>query len=234
MVVKSTGNMYPDKDTWNPLGGDCIHDCNYCYRKNWKIRSKNCARKYSGDIRLWKTEFKSLGNGNEIFVCSMNDLFAVNVPKEFILKIINHCKKYDNLYLFQTKNPSRVIDFLNYLPNNSILGTTIETNRNNHGYSTAPNQIERGNAMAKIRKIIDSKGGRGKQLMISIEPIMDFDLEPFLTIVNAIKPDYISIGADSKSNNLSEPSKRKTLALIKSLKKITHVKIKDNLVRITL
>ncbi len=232
MVVKSNGNMYPDKDTWNPLGGDCVHDCSYCYRRNWKIRSTNCDKKYSGDIRLWKPEFKSLGNGNEIFVCSMTDLFAKNVQNQYIVKILEHCKKYDNLYLLQTKNPGRLVELYDTFPKNSILGTTIETNRDSNGYSKAPNQIERAKSMAKLRKIIDDSND-DIQIMISIEPIMDFDLISFVSLIKSIDPDYVSIGADSKNNNLEEPSRSKTLELIKSLKEITHVKIKDNLARIT-
>ena len=106
MVTKSSGNMYPDKDTWNPLAGECMHECVYCYRKNWKLRSKSCNNKYSGKVRLWDSEFKSLGKGNEIFVCSMTDLFSKNVPDKYIRKIIIHCTKFDNIYLFQSKNPS--------------------------------------------------------------------------------------------------------------------------------
>lgn len=232
MVVKSNGNMYPDKDTWNPLGGECIHDCNYCYRKNWKIRSANCDRKYSGDIRLWEPEFRSLGEGHEIFVCSMMDLFAENVPDEYIIKVLEHCKKYDNLYLLQSKNPARFTDFYDCLPKKVILGTTIETNRNFNGYSKAPHQSKRAESMANLRNIIDEKND-DIQLMISIEPIMDFDPDDFFSLIKLINPDYVSIGADSKNNDLSEPSRTKSLDFIKKLKDITHVKIKDNLARIT-
>lgn len=86
--------------------------------------------------------------------------------------------------------------------------------------------------MAELRKIIDDRND-DIQIMVSIEPIMDFDLIPFVSLIKSIDPDYVSIGADSKNNNLEEPSRSKTLELIKSLKKITHVKIKDNLARIT-
>lgn len=232
MVTKSNGNMYPDKDTWNPLGGECMHDCNYCYRNSWKKRSMNCKNKYSGRLRLWDSEFKSLGDRNEIFVCSMTDLFASNVPDNYIRKIINHCNKYDNFYLFQSKNPSRFLDYLDILPPKFILGTTIETNRNTNGCSKAPNQIIRAESMAQIRKKLDIHPDKYHQLMISIEPIMDFDLNPFVKMIRNISPNYVSIGADSKNNRLNEPVCDEINGLISSLKMFTQVKLKDNLYRI--
>ena len=68
--------------------------------------------------------------------------------------------------------------------------------------------------------------------MISIEPIMDFELVEFSMMIRNIHPDYVSIGADSQGHNLSEPSKEKTMELIEGLKTFTEVKIKDNLKRI--
>jgi len=68
--------------------------------------------------------------------------------------------------------------------------------------------------------------------MVTIEPIMDFDLIELVTIIKNIKPEWVNIGADSKGHNLPEPSKEKINALIEELKKITEVKIKDNLKRL--
>ena len=70
------------------------------------------------------------------------------------------------------------------------------------------------------------------KIFLSIEPIMDFDLEPFVQIIKNIKPKFVSIGADSKNHNLPEPSKEKIEVLIRELKKFTEVKIKDNLKRL--
>ena len=68
---------------------------------------------------------------------------------------------------------------------------------------------------------------------ITIEPIMDFDLE---TMVNEIKEimtvKQVNIGADSGKNKLPEPPKEKILALIEELEKFTTVKIKTNLNRL--
>ena len=68
--------------------------------------------------------------------------------------------------------------------------------------------------------------------MVSIEPIMDFDLKPFISMIRDINPSFVSIGADSKGHNLPEPSSNDVKQLIKALKQFTEVKVKDNLNRI--
>ena len=70
------------------------------------------------------------------------------------------------------------------------------------------------------------------KLFLSIEPILDFDLDIFVQMLKEINPSYISIGADSKNHNLPEPSKEKIKELIDSCRCFTEVKIKDNLVRL--
>jgi len=68
--------------------------------------------------------------------------------------------------------------------------------------------------------------------MISIEPIMDFRILPFVRMIKQIKPKFVSIGADSQGHNLPEPSPEKVKRLIEELRKFTKVKIKPNLNRI--
>jgi hypothetical protein len=68
--------------------------------------------------------------------------------------------------------------------------------------------------------------------MISIEPILDFDLDEFLPGIKNVSPKFVSIGADSKGHNLPEPPAGKVKELIQELQKFTEVKVKDNLKRI--
>jgi len=51
-------------------------------------------------------------------------------------------------------------------------------------------------------------------------------------MLNEIRPEFISIGADSKKNNLIEPSSKKIKELIYHLKRFTKVVIKRNLNRL--
>jgi len=164
----------------------------------------------------------NLGEGNFIFVGSSTDSWANEVSSDWILRTLKHCRKYrDNLYLFQSKNPARFLMFLPFLPPEFILGTTIETNRD-YGISYAPTPEARVNAMLELPK----------PQMVSIEPIMDFDLDILVNWIRDIRPSFISIGVDSKGHNLPEPSPEKLKHLVSKLDKITVIKFKSNLKRL--
>jgi len=219
-LTKSKGNMYPFvSHTWNPIRGRCPHQCSYCYMKRYKV----------GDLRLEFKELRTnLGSKNFIFVGSSTDMFSESVYPSWIRDVLKHCNKFpNNLYLFQSKNPGRFKQFIDYFPPNraTVLGTTIETNRADitTKYSATPLPQERVNHMMDL----------AFPTMISIEPILDFDLKTMKDWIRMIAPEFVVIGADSKGWNLEEPSADKVLALISQLKEIIEVKIKKNLSRIT-
>lgn len=215
---KQTGNMYPwVTHTYNPIKGKCPHDCSYCYMKRFKV----------GELRLVEKELGTdLGKGNFIFVGSSTDMFAKEVPVEWIARVMLHCKAYENKYLFQSKNPARFWEFRYDFPEKSYLGTTIETNR---GYpdSNAPSTEKRFLAMKQLVNSVPKF-----PLMISIEPVIDFDTDFLVSWIKEIKPAFVSIGADSKGHDLPEPSWEKIKLLIEELKKFTEVKVKPNLKRL--
>ena len=209
---KVKGNMYPFvTHTWNPIRGKCPHDCKYCYMKKFKV----------GELRLERKEFHTnLGKGNFIFVGSSTDMFADDVPGEWINKVLDYCRKFNNTYLFQSKNPRRFHSFI--FPANSILGTTFESNLD-WKLSKAPQPCPRMEELS----ILDDY-----EKMISIEPILEFDLEWVVDHVKLVRPKFVSIGADSQGHNLPEPSPEKVKKLIEELEKFTEVKVKPNLNRI--
>jgi len=97
--------------------------------------------------------------------------------------------------------------------------------------SKAPNPCKRYEAM----KLLNDFNNHCKQpipIMISIEPILDFKLDIMIKWIKRIQPDFVSIGADSKGNNLSEPPSWKVKKLIEELEKFTEVRIKKNLNRL--
>ena len=218
MLNKQKGNMYGFvTHTWNPIRGRCPHKCKYCYMiPKWDYTK---SKKQILDEKVLND---NLGEGNYIFVGSSTDMWAEDVPIEWITKVLEKCKKYKNKYLFQTKNPKRFWNFAAGFPKNSILGTTIETNRQEliKDISKAPSVQHRQFYVGL------------EPVMISIEPILDFDLDIMVNWMKDIEPKFISIGADSKRHKLQEPSKQKVETLIKELRKFTEVKLKDNLKRL--
>ena len=212
---KQKGNMYPwVTHTWNIIKGKCPHDCSYCYMKRFPQK----------DMRIDTKEFTvDLGVHNFIFVGSSCDMWAETVPAMWIEDTLAYCEQFNNRYLFQSKNPRRFLDYLHQMLN-PVLGTTIETNRWYEGIM--------GKAISPVLRASYMRDICGDK-MVSIEPIMDFDLAEMLDYIKAIKPKFVSIGADSGNNHLPEPSPDKLKALIKELQDITTVKIKDNLSRLS-
>jgi len=219
MLNKVKGNMYSFcSHTWNAIKGKCSHDCEYCYMKRFP----------QNPIRLDEKELKTdLGERNVIFVGSSTDMFAEDVPKEWIFKVLEHCNRFPkNKYLFQTKNPKRFHYFLHWFPKDLILGITMETNDviNYEKYSKAPLPSWRISEFEKLPEEIEK--------MITIEPIMDFEAITFKLWLKKSKPKFINIGADSQGHNLPEPSSEEIGLLIKELNKFTKVNLKDNIKRI--
>lgn len=148
-------------------------------------------------------------------------MWARVVASDWLFEVLTHCRGFDNTYLFQTKNPERFR--FHTFPRGAILGTTIETNRGLYQYiSQAPDTVFRYRAMASLPS----------PKMVSVEPIMDFDLDVMVDWINRIEPQFVSIGADSKGHHLPEPPPDKVDKLIEELSKFTEVKIKPNLKRI--
>jgi DNA repair photolyase len=168
-----------------------------------------------------------LGKGNVIFVGSSTDMFADAVPTEWISRVLSLCNfRIGNTYLFQTKNPHRFLEFLDKFPPNTILGTTIETNYE-YLSSRAPSAMDR-------MLVFTSDYLKNFPKMVSIEPVMDFDLPVLSSWMYRIRPKFISIGADSKDSGLSEPDAEKLKLFIGEMQKLTEVKIKNNLSRLVL
>lgn len=213
----SKGNMYDFiTHTWNIIKGECYHDCSYCYMKRWGKLNP---------VRFDEKELKTdLGKDNFIFVGSSNDMFAENISDEWILRTFDHLNKFDNKYFFQTKDVENFNNYIDWLPENSVLCTTVESNRNCFSISVAPETYMRTLEMFKVNEMIDC--------YITIEPIIDFDLIDFVKMLKQCNPIQINIGADSGSNNLPEPPKEKILELISELEKFTKVKRKSNLKRL--
>ena len=214
---KSKGNMYKFvTHTWNTIKGECYHDCSYCFMKRWGKLNP---------VRFDEKELKTdLGENNFIFVGSSNDMFAENIPNDWIMNTLTKCNWYDNKYLFQSKNPARIDKYINDINREFYVCTTIETNRYYPEFmGNSPNPIVRSLGMEILRT---------QQKYVTIEPIMDFDLKPLIEIIKRCNPIQVNIGADSGNNNLPEPSWEKILQLKEELSKFTIIANKRNLGRL--
>jgi protein gp37 len=189
-------------ETWNPVVG-CLHNCTYCWaRRLAETKLKNIERYKDGFTP--KLIFKELNKtfyNESVFVSDMGDLFGEWVPVGWIIEVMNTimCSPSSN-FLFLTKNPKRYHEFLGLYPENVVLGATIETNRESMKQLPFKNKV------------------------VSIEPIMDFDLGIFVQWLRDIGPILVHVGYDNYNNGLPEPSLSKTCQLIDQLRAFTRVK----------
>lgn len=215
-LKKQKGNMYDFvTHMWSPIKGKCSHDCSYCYMKRWGEQPP---------LHLDEKDLNTnLGSGNFIFVGHTVDMFAYDVPEQWVLNVLALCNNYNNKYLFQSKNPYGFNHYKMYFPESVILATTIETNRDIVN-TKAPEVKQRAYWLGALSIWYET--------MVTIEPIFDFDLEPMIELIKTAHPTWVNIGADSKGHNLPEPSPEKIQQLIEALKKHTDVKLKGNLKRL--
>jgi len=137
------------------------------------------------------------------------------------------CKlKPKNKYLWKSKNPKRFMDFLEFVnPSNTVFSTTIESDMD---YIDGPPAIdERFNWICKVKN-------SGFPVAISIDPIMDFDENRLLEMINDIGPQWVSIGADSQGHGLQEPTPEKVRVLLSELGRNPKIElvVKSNLGRL--
>jgi hypothetical protein len=176
--------------TWNPLGGECLHNCKYCWAK--QLSKRYGHTKYQGPPKLYEKELSRVFQHQDfVFVCDMCDLFGAWVPKEMIQRVLDRMLTSQATFLLLTKNPVRYLEF--DLPKNCVAGATIETDYP-LTVSSAPTPMDR---LAAMRQLKHRK-------MLSIEPIM-IHSESFKYMVAGCGPEFIAIGYDNYKNNLEEP-----------------------------
>ena len=205
-------NMYRfSVKQWSPWAG-CEHDCTYCkptfQRQLKRWGKKNCEACYHftpheheerlEDPRLPKTGFMQF-----IFTCSSGDIAFC--PVDYFEKILATIRRYpDRTFLLQTKDP-RILHKVK-LPANVIVGVTLETNRDelSQSVSKAPPVSERYEVFKSLKH---------RQKMVTIEPVMEFDLETMVAWIEDIRPCMVWLGYDSWNTGLPEPE----LAKVKEL-----------------
>jgi len=210
--------------TWNPVTG-CTHSCVYCWARRLAETKLRNTEKYRSGFKpaIHEREFRArFRPGEFVFVADMGDLFCDAIPDEWILRVLSYVERFPSTtFLFLTKNPARYREFLDYFPENAVLGATIETNRDDlytrYGISSAPPPSARFEAMRSLKW--DRK-------FVSVEPVLDFDLDVFAEWIREISPVMVYVGYDNYNNRLPEPPLSKTLALIDRLRQFTDVKTK--------
>lgn len=213
-MVEKKSNMYNhSKKQWNPFVG-CLFDCPYCklsfqaQLKRWA--ANNCQDCYNYVPHFHKERLEDkfpMTRGLDFISCCLSGDITFAQPEwiEAILERIRRCS--NRTFLIQTKNP---IVFENYdFPENVLLAITLETNRDLF-ISKAPSPPKRANIFAKLDFPSDRK-------IVTIEPIIQFDLLPFVAMIRKIHPQRVYVGYDTRKTGLMQPRIVQTKALMKYL-----------------
>ena len=212
--------------TWNPVGGLCGYRCLYCWSTGRKGLVKRFnMKKYTGEPYIYRSEFeREWKPGEMVFVCDMLDLFCSNVTNEIILEVLEHLKMFPAVkFLLLTKNPRRYISVIDHVPENCVLGATVESNWNYPALSHAPLQSDRLEYLQVLRAKTDLP------IFISIEPVLEFD-DLFAEDLLKLNPWGVAVGYDGYNYHLPEPKLDDTLGLISSLEK-NKVKVFEKTIR---
>lgn len=208
-MVKQTNNMYTlSIKQWSPFAG-CKHDCTYCKNsfqrqlKRWAKGKGNCPgctgfEPHKHDLRL-KQNLPNTKYMQFIFTCSSGDIAFCDTPyfERIVCRIREEKTK---TFLIQSKNP-KTFNRVTF-PKNVILGTTLETNRDElcEAISKAPKPSQRYKDFLEVKHNLK---------MVTIEPVLDFDMNVMISWIENINPCMIWLGYDSGKNHLPEPSLEK-------------------------
>ncbi len=184
-------NMYPGTKTWNPAVG-CRYYCVYCVKSFKRMLKRvagtlNCPDCYTYSPHYHPGRLNKIPSGKKewkeiiVFVFGTGDIsfYGPSFVRETFKAIDNHKPRKPKTYIFQSKNPAcfeQYLDWFNANVDRVILVTTLETNRD-AGYreiSQAPLPTARFNDFYDLdypRKVL------------TIEPVLDFDLEEFVEMV---------------------------------------------------
>jgi hypothetical protein len=212
--------MYADTTTWNFFKG-CGHGCIYCWAAAQAKRQrpindlgephltktgkpKGCWKCYkfvphlqgepAGDHNKKLTE-RHIPRTEIVFVAGNSDIAFI--PQETMLEAIELIKERNTIntrsnreeqyFYLQSKAPHVLNKYLAHLPHNVRIVTTLETNRDK-GY----NEISL--ALIPSLRFRQFKELKWPQKIITIEPILDFDMEVFLGWISEINPVYVYLG----------------------------------------
>jgi len=218
MKTSETSNMYADAQTWNPFKG-CRFGCAYCvpsFQQQAKRQKHLCEQCYGFVPHEHPERLGRVPSSEIVFACGNGDIaFADPAYVRRVIDAIaarNGRSRKEQVFYLQSKRPECLAPHVDALPDNVILVTTLETNRDEgyDGISKAPPPSER------FRQFLALDWPRK---VVTVEPMMDFDAAEFAGWLARIGPEYVWLGYNSRPKQvaLPEPSTEKVRELARIL-----------------
>jgi len=229
--------MYSETKTWNPYVG-CRFDCTYCEKSfkrqlkrvggnpyvrqgsndpNGEIGEKGgCSHCSSYSPHYHPERLDKIPTKATVFVCGTGDIAFCDpdYTRRIFEAIEAKQSRKEITYYFQSKNPAYFEQFLGEYPENVVLLTTLETNRDDLGQSVSK-------APKPSTRWRDFYALEYPRKALTIEPVLDFDLEEFTGWMTQLQDqgslEYIWFGYDSKKCGLPEPSADKAQRFVNGL-----------------
>jgi hypothetical protein len=203
MPRQDDSNMYAAAKTWNPFKG-CEFDCSYCapsFQRQSKRQKNLCQDCYTYTPHCHEDRLDKIPSAPIIFVCGNADISFC--PPDFARRIIDRIVEHntrapDKTYYLQSKQPACFEPLLGILPGNVILLTTLETNRD-AGYAAVSK------APPPSVRYQQFKALKYPRKVVTIQPMLDFDHNPFADWICSIRPEYVWLGFNSKPESVALP-----------------------------
>lgn len=230
-----------------PVMRYCAFACIYCnFRRFLKLSPCEQCRKNENHSHLevlLRTPPKT-APGQFLTVGLSGDISFM--PVEEFYQVIEYCRKWkDRTFLIQSKNPAYFLRFQEHImplriPDNVILGTTIESNLSAMQSSEPSHKVVAYNEISQAPYPCDRIEAMKKttcRKAITIEPILRFNLGEFVLQIEQIAPElefvYIGYANDrheGKKLKLPEPPLEKTMQLIEGLRN-ARIEVREKTLR---
>lgn len=230
--VPKKDTMYAENKYFPDAFKGCKHKCIYCvpsFQRQAKRQKQNCEKCYTFEPhahleRLNRKAPKTTGKQFVFFPKGGDLAFAHPSHILEMLKFVENNPQ--TTFLFgQTKDPRYLTNYR--YPQNAILAITLETNKTEFDTpSEIKNYTEISLAPNPFMRFVDFARVNHNRKAIIIEPILQFDLNELVKMVQFVKPEFVYIGYDTKNCRLPEPTLTEVRNLKGKLSTFTEVRMK--------
>ena len=215
-LKKKVENYYKGTVSWSPFQG-CEFDCVYCkqsFQRQAKRKLHDCLKCYNYTPHAHPERLEKVPNDMVVAVCGNSDVaFCKSGYMHRMIEVMNNDERKGRIWFVQSKNPKCLEPYLKDFPKNTVLLTTLETNRD-EGYDKVSKAPPPSVRYEMFRDLPYSRK------IVTVEPIMEFDFRIFVDWIFSIGPEAVYVGYESSRYEMpfSEPHMEKVIDFVATLR----------------